>query len=217
MKIPALFLTFVSVFASSAMSQETPDANCPTVVVNGPSGNVGGGERATYVAKVDGKSLPTFLEYVWSASDGKIVSGQGTSQVEVMVPGGGGITVTVEVKGFPTGCNNRASESSFGDPRPQAVKLYEFVGAVTKTRAKLAAQATEIAKNDRNARLTIFLYGGEGRNSAKFVKDKTNTLLKYYVPICGYDAGRITIVHIPRTNDRVSIWLVPAGADSPTP
>lgn len=204
---------FLVLGAISFIAQEKVDSNCPTINVIGPSGLTAPGEISTYTASVDTKGKELKLEYVWSVSKGSIVSGQGTSMIEVREPC---VTVTVEIKGFPESCPSTASEWACGNPPPQPVKLDEFIGSLAKVRTKRFVEVFKEAEEDRYAQVYIFI-SGTRRNPKSSVRKKRQILMRHITVTCRFDPQRVTFVDSDKRNDRVTIWLVPAGASLPTP
>lgn len=214
------------VFASVALlfllsvvcsAQEQTGSNCPTVSITGPSGIIPAGKISTYTASIDGKGKELKLEYVWSVSSGNIVAGQGTSTIDIREPNGSCITATVEIKGFPESCPTTASEWACGDPAPRPVKLDEFVGSLAKVRTERFIEAFDKAKNDSYAQVYIFI-SGTRRNPGSSISKKRQILMNRIKVTCRYDTERVTFVDVDnKHDDRVTIWLVPAGATPPTP
>ena len=85
-------------------------AGCPTVYVSCPD-NFEFDKPMTFTAPVSGVEQSVKLNYRWEVSAGKIIEGQGTSSIKVMMTNqdGTAITTTVEVEGFPSSCANKAS------------------------------------------------------------------------------------------------------------
>ncbi|MFN0138669.1 MAG: hypothetical protein ACKVQW_01110 [Pyrinomonadaceae bacterium] len=211
--VTAAILIVLSILASA---QNKTDS-CPAISVIGPSGPVGEGKLAPFTARVESKGREYTLEYIWSTSAGKIASGQGTTSIEVVMPDSHSLTVTVEVKGIPTDCPNTASESMIWDPAPQPTKLDEFVGSLAKVPAKRFVKAFEKAKYDDYAQVYI-LISGAGRNPGSSIRKKRQILLKHITITFRYDTQRVTFVDVDKKrDDRVTIWLVPAGASPPQP
>jgi hypothetical protein len=156
------------------------------------------------------------LEYVWSVSSGTIVAGQGTSQIEVREPNGSCITATVEIRGFPESCPSTASEVACGDPAPQPIKLDEFVGALAEVRSERFIEAFNKAKQDSFAQVYVLISGAR-RNPASSIRKKREILMKRITITCRFDPQRVTFVISDKHDDRVAIWLVPAGANIPIP
>ena len=83
-----------------------PDS-CPTVTIHCAAGEKCGGKRQKLTANVSGlpADIPE-LKFEWCVSEGRIISGQGTSAVEIDAGDGAGegITVVVIVSGLAKEC-----------------------------------------------------------------------------------------------------------------
>jgi hypothetical protein len=110
-----VFLIIICCLASQigayAQSEDLPP--CPKISVAGPSGIIdpASGEPVTYTAEVE-NSEHLSLEYLWETTSGKIISGQGTLSIELLVRENDNpkIAVTVEIKGLPKHCPNSFTE-----------------------------------------------------------------------------------------------------------
>jgi hypothetical protein len=205
---------FALTFTISAQGETKPD--CPLISVIGPSGIIAPGEISAYTMTVDTKEKVLELEYVWSVSSGKIVSGQGTSTIEVRDLLGSCVTATVEIRGLPKSCLTIYSETACGDPAPQAAKLDEFVGSLAKVPAERFTKAFEQAQDNPTAQVYIFISGSR-RNTELSIRKKRQIIMKHISSSFGHHTQRITFVDVGKKDDFVTIWLVPAGADLPTP
>lgn len=210
--VTAALLIILSILTSA---QDKTDSNCPIVSVTGPAGIVAPGEMAAFTASVDTKGKELRLEYVWSVSSGTIVSGQGTSTIGVPQPNNSCVTVTVKIRGLPESCPSVASETSCFDPPLLAVKLDEFVGSLAKVSAKRFVEVFNRAKDDSYAQVYIVI-SGSSRNPKSSIRKKRQNLMKHITVTCRFDAQRVTFVDSDKQDDRVTIWLVPAGANPPT-
>lgn len=211
--VAVLGLIFLSI---PLIAQEKLNSDCPMISVTGPSGLVSPGQLAMFSAQIDNKANNFTLEYEWSTSVGKIVTGQGTSRIEVVMPAHS-LTVTLEVKGLPSNCPNIASESMSWDPTPIPIKLDEFIGSLTKVRTERFIEAFNKAKDDSYAQVYILISGAR-RNPKSSIRKKRQVLMKHITVTCRYDTQRVTFVDVDnKQDDRVTIWLVPAGANPPTP
>jgi len=85
---------------------------CPTLDVTG-GGIVKAGETLNFTANVSGGDQ-TEINYNWTVSQGKIIEGQGTSEIKVKTTSEmkGTVTATVEISGdFCANCMRTASET----------------------------------------------------------------------------------------------------------
>jgi len=90
--------------------------DCPSISVDGPSGITPPGGTMTFTAALNGGSQDG-LTYNWTVTDGTIASGQGTPSITVTAPtseAGGNITATVEIGGYPAGCDCPKGGSATG-------------------------------------------------------------------------------------------------------
>lgn len=185
-------------------------AGCPSVTVYGPPGIVLPGEIARYSVRVDPIDNAWPLTYKWSVSAGVIKSGQETSEIEVILPRSS-LTVTVEVGGLPQNCPSVSSDTLpcyFGEP--VAKKLVEISGVLTSknlTRIKEAIDKHQDRVNDQ------FYFIVSGTNQKNSQKRKLTVLKRLFKS----DPRRATYVISEKTDDTVTIWIVPPGATPPTP
>ena len=210
-KVPFTII-FVLAFCALSFAQS---GTCPTINVEGPSEIVKRGGTITY--SVDTQTNAGMnLVYEWTVSSGKIIRGQGTSNIEVLVTeiSSNGTLATVEIKGLPEGCPNGDSECSCGDLGPEAKKIDEF-GKATNGNVKWRFDAFILElQRDPTAQGYILNYGSD-REIAKRERQILNA-----VAFRKYDASRITMVRGGETDDvvvKTQFWIVPAGATPPTP
>ncbi|MFM9903939.1 MAG: hypothetical protein ACKVQJ_05130 [Pyrinomonadaceae bacterium] len=197
--------------------EECPDCvqvcECPTLSVNGPSGVTSPGSPMTFTANVSGGTGdPT---YNWSVSAGTISGGQGTSSITVDTTGlaGKNVTATVEIGGLCAECTRTASETAGVADRPVPNLVDEFGKAVDDI-VKGRVDTFFIAlNNDPNARGYIINYGTPAE-----IKKRRAQIMKA-INFRKYDVSRITFVDGPNngTGINTKFYLVPAGADNPTP
>jgi hypothetical protein len=84
---------------------------CPTILVDCPDA---GGPVVRFTANVSQGVPIAKITFNWTVSGGKITSGQGTPSISVETRGleGKSFTATVEVRGVPAECGNKASCST---------------------------------------------------------------------------------------------------------
>lgn len=211
MKNFPLLFCLVLFFASGVFAQTTQPSNCPTVDVSG-GGRAEKGQSLFFTATVSNAENREF-EYVWTVSDGKIVSGQGTQTITVDLGAKEFVTATVEVQGFPEGCPNTDTENPIWDPRPQP-RLFDEYGPLPNgdLESRTHNLFVEIGNNP-GAQGYIISYGTnrEIARREKQIRDAL-TLLKV-------DKTLITLVN-GGANPKgkgvwTRVWLVPPGADNP--
>jgi hypothetical protein len=199
--------------------EECPDCvqicSCPTLSVSGPGGTTNPGDTMTFTANVSGAGDMT---YDWSVSSGTIVSGQGTRSITVQTTremAGSNVTATVNLGGVAPdcGCTTTASESAPVATRPEKQLVDEF-GKQVDDEVKARVDNFYIQLNNNpNAQGYIVNYG-----TAAEIKKRRAQIMKA-INFRKYDVGRVTFVDGDDTGAGVNtkFWLVPAGADAPTP
>ncbi len=124
----AVSLLLILAFCCCAFAQADQPAPCPQISVMGPSQVPKPNDTITFTAKLHGDIKGLKLEYNWALSTSEIIEGQGTDRIKVLLGPSGSLTAVVEVKGFPEGCPNTASDTLDGTPPPQAVLVDELDG-----------------------------------------------------------------------------------------
>jgi hypothetical protein len=190
------------------------NCSCPTLSVSGPSGVVTPGQPMTFTASSSGD-----VTYNWTVSAGTISSGQGTSSITVDTTGlaGQNVTATVEINGsaiVPScGCTTTASETGSVQARPTATQIDEF-GKVTNDdiKARVDGFFTQL-NNNPTAQGYIINYGTPAE-----IKARRAAIMKA-ITFRKYDASRVTFIDGPDSGNGINtkFYLVPAGADNPTP
>ncbi len=192
--------------ARATIPQVCPRISCPSSV------RVGNSIQFTVNP---GSTHPT---YNWSVSAGTITSGAGGSRITVIDVGGGQSSeATVTMSGLPAGCPTtlRCETLVTNAISPRNFESYGRI-ARNEEKARLDNLAIEL-QNDPTTQVYIIVYGGrrgragEAQTRADFAKD-------YLVNSRGIDAARIVTVDGGfREEATTELWLVPAGAESPTP
>ena len=198
--------------------KECPDCiapcECPTVSVTGPSSTVQPGETMTFTANLNGGSQdsPT---YNWTVSAGTIVEGQGTPTITVSTEGLNDttITATVDIGGLCASCPQVSdSETGVIAGKPTYRETDSFGPlANDEVRARLDAYFVEL-QNDPSAQGYVINYGPAKQVTAR------EKLIRNHIAFRKFDASRIVIVNGGEEPEiRTRLFLVPQGADAPTP
>lgn len=206
--------------------ERPPDA-CPVGTVSGPSGLTQRGEPMTFTANFTGIDQ-TAVSYNWVTSIGTISSGQGTPAITVEtsgVDGGATITVTLTLSGVPDFCESSWSESSsiFEDPKARLFDEYRFWKDVRSVSfdgflvaedlwARTDSYFNELNNNPSDQGVVI-VYGPSAASIAKLERAVRN-----YIKWRRIDPARITIINGGNEmRPIVQQWLVPPGAETPSP
>lgn len=212
-------LCLIGILISASFAQSAPRPACPTVSVLGPPGVPKPGKPVPFEATVKGEVDGLDLRFLWTAKDGAIATGQGTSKVGVYWPDWCfSLLVTVQVTGLPAGCPSTASEvAGVSHCRPtEAVLIDEFVGPLSKiTTARMDKIGLAVAK-DPLARLYVVI-SGKPRSPRSYIRSKRAVLAKKLAHSRGPDSYRVVYVDSDKGDDRIKLWLVPAGARDPEP
>ncbi|MEQ1765517.1 MAG: hypothetical protein ABL984_20480 [Pyrinomonadaceae bacterium] len=207
-----LLLCLSTLFPVAAVAQDS----CPLLTIDGPAGIVNVGDIATYRASLDLKSSRVTPTFRWTVSVGEIVSGQGTNMIGVRQPNAC-ITATVDVDGFGDSCPLAVSETSCGDPSPEAVKIGEIRESTAPDLEVMVIKRfhDELANNPNNQGYVIVghptgisLVQMRGRERA------VGDALRKVDP--NFDDSRVTMAAVEKSADVVEFWRVPPGANNPT-
>lgn len=155
----------------------------------------------------------------WSVSEGRILSGQGTTSIVVERPSLGyrSITATVEIEGFSSECKLKRSASSPEQLSSLPIKIDEF-GSIScddemarTDHLAIGLQADPIAQG------YIIAYGGKvGKHNE--AKARLAWMKAYLVQNRGISSERvITIDGGFRETRQAELWLIEKGKDAPIP
>ncbi len=190
---------------------------CPTIDVSG-GGVVEPGQALNFTANVSGGTA-TEITYNWTVSTGTIASGQGTPSITVDTVGldGQNVTATVEVggAGLCETCARTDSETGSVTRKPIA-RLFDEFGPIPNDEVKARIQNLYVELgNNPGAQGYIINYGTD-REVARREKQ-----IRDAITFLNLDASRVTMVN-GGANPRgkgvwTKVWIVPAGADNPTP
>jgi hypothetical protein len=208
------------VLSLPAFGQETSPP-CPTILISGPAGVTNIGDSVPFSLSV-GKEMELYQPtYRWTAKTGDIVVATDKRSALVTNPDliGKNLTVTVEVDGLPQGCPNKASETMSYDPPPRPSQIAEIKGSLARVSVSHLDRILSTVKRNPAARLYILISAGK-TNSTSIKRKNLDILSKLNsrdLQSVLHNGMRITFVDSDKKDDKVVFWLVPAGADSPTP
>jgi hypothetical protein len=206
-----LFLTF------AVSAQTNQNASCPKIDVSGV-GLTPLSVPMTIMVSIEGYDLSK-LSFRWTTSAGVISEGQGTTSIRISnYKMGENVTATVEVTGLPEGCNNTASETgSVICSCPSPTLSDEFSIPVSQIdKARLADFINELKKNP-NAQGYIIEYF-KPKTPQKIVNQKFRKIADYLVNELQFEKERITIItNFDKPEYLTKFWIVPPGAEPPTP
>jgi hypothetical protein len=195
---------------------------CPTLDVSG-GGQVEAGTPMTFTANLTGGSDTTGLTYSWTVSAGTIASGQGTPSITVDTTGlSNGTNITADVVVTGPGLCEECRELRGSDTGSVIIKeippqLVDQFGNLPNDEVRARLDAFFVALgNNPGAQGYIINYGTDREISRR------EALIRDHIRLRRFDASRITLVRggaNPRGETGVwtRLWLVPPGANNPTP
>jgi hypothetical protein len=201
-----------------------PKSPCPFPVNISAPQQVTEGEIITYTADVT-YSGDNKLNYTWKVtpSNARIISGLGTSTLNVDSTGLGGqsitATLTADDGSSDPSCAQSAQAVSIIAARKKVVivaREYDECNKCTfdDQKARLDNLAVEL-QNDPTTRAYVIAYGGR-MSPVGQVEKLMNRARDYIVTQRGIDASRLSIVNGGyREEDSVELWIVPSGATPP--
>lgn len=195
------------------------NSNCPQVSVTGPSSAVQPGETMSFTANIEGNETDlSKINYQWSVDKGTITEGQGESFVIVNTEGvvDSSITATVEIKGLASGCNKSHTQTGILSRGGDLIVFDEFEKLPKKDeKARLSALVSKL-EDDIETNAFIILY--HPSQNKKLYESRVLRLKNFLTKDKRIPAERIFIVlggH--ESEERTRIYIVPKGAQLPTP
>jgi len=203
-----------------------PKSPCPFPLNVSAPKQVTEGEIITYTADVSYTGTGP-IRYLWKVtpSSAKVISGLGTSTLNVDSTGLGGQRITATLT---------ADDSSADPACVQTVQAVSVIAPIEKKvivarefdecnnctfddqKARLDNLAVEL-QNDPSTRAYILAYGGRMSPIGQ-VEKLMSRARDYLVTQRGIDASRLVVVNGGfREEDSVELWIVPSGASAPQP
>lgn len=201
-----IFLHSLTVFPQTENAEKQ---DCPTVSVIPPPSVVRVGEAMRFSGKLTGNTDLDKFEYMWTVDKGRIIKGQGTDSIVVVLDEEGDTTVTATVNILnQKHCDLSASDTGIvctcGDP----VILDEFGELPTDDLRARFDNVFIYLQNDPKAKAVVINYGLD-----KDIKARKK-LINNHMKFRGYDKNRIIFEDGGREKTiRTLIGLVPEGAD----
>ena len=201
-----------------------PKSPCPFPVNISAPNQVTEGEIITYTADV-AYSGRISLKYNWnvSPSSARIISGLGTSTLNVDSTGLGGqriiATLTADDgSSIPTCAQSAQAVSIIAPLEKKIIVAREFDEcnncSFDDQKARLDNLAVEL-QNDPTTRAYILAYGGR-MSPVGQVEKLMSRARDYLITQRGIDASRLAVVNGGfREEDSVELWVVPSGAAAP--
>lgn len=186
---------------------------CPSVGIYCPE-TVALGTPITYTANLSG-GYPASITpvYNWTVTGGTIISGQGTTSIQVDATGleGQSITATLSVDGYNQSCTAVCTTQI--PRRPIKCTQVDYYPPIryNDEKARLDNFAIQL-QNDPNAKGHIIVFGGPKANSAEKQK-RIKRAYDYLVNARGVSPDRlVTKDGGSRDQTTTELWIVPLGA-----
>lgn len=209
----AAIVVLTMLIAMSSLAAQDKPADCPTITVLGPPGVTKPGEPMRFTATVGGTSHET-LRFEWTLSRGKILSGQGTTEISTTFDHNYNLTATLRVIGLPAGCPATASGTAAVVVDVAATMVDEVPQHANKIdKVRFGKLFDQLAKNPA-ARGYIIEYFPR-RTTRKAIDRRLQLVGKY---LAGKNlSDRITTIAATGPTPRTKYYLVPPGSDNPEP
>ncbi len=192
-------------------------SECPTINVTGPEGITAPGDNFVFKLRIEPAEKAVGLSYLWRVVtiNGEVgmVRGQGTTQIEVPYSDDSNVTATATVIGLPAGCPNTDAATVGVTRGPIAIRLDEIVGSLGKAPKSFFSNLNQRLVENPSALLYVIIEPGR---SGSF-EQKRKALVSKLGSKSSELLNRTKIVGSKKAGDRVTFWLVPAGADYPVP
>lgn len=226
LSIPAICLVSLAVVQSPSISSsaklEQKDEKdlqkaCPTISVSCPS-DVNENDLIVFTAKIDGGDPSVVPAFYWTVSTGRIIEGQGSSQIKLDLTKSGGQspTATVSVSGYDSSCSSTASCSILLEHWDLTPKKLDWYGVLPRVKesARLNAFAVQLERQP-GAQGYLVIYGGR-RGFAGEAEAVGKRLRDYLTGARGIAADRIVTIDAGfKESFTVELWLVGMGASRP--
>jgi hypothetical protein len=202
MKLGHLILGIIFInFFSFGLIAQTVKETCPTITISGSNRVMQPGENELFSVLVASEKS-YHLEYSWAVSNGRIVSGQGTSTVAVKRLDCEAITATVEIEGLPVSCPRTFSESSM---------IANGCGGIERVKMD---QYGRIPSGEEKARLDAFLVelSNDSIYVGVIVLDDSNYLknrlafIRSYLKARKFDLAKIYFAISEDIGDTTILW-----------
>ena len=193
---------------------------CPTgLSVSGPAGLTDPGSNMTFTANVTPGSGTTTFNWTVRGDKGdpQIIRGQGTSIITVSTTEdmfGGNVTATVNIDSDCQNCADSASETAPIKDKIEPERVDDFGKAVNdEVKARVQNFYTTYLNPNPSAKGYIINYGTPKQIAAR---EKQITAAIRFLK---FDPSRVTMVSGGDRGNGIetTFWVVPPGADDPTP
>jgi hypothetical protein len=191
---------------------------CPSITLRSPEYVWRTDRPLTFSASVEYVNQNVTPTYHWTVSEGQIIKGQGTRQIEVKLPEGNyrSVSATLEVGEFSPKCSTKESVTSPAALLAMPHKVDESSGGWEDAMARLDWFALEM-ENNPNLIGVLIVYGGQRRRFNE-LRQWSDCLEGYLVNRRGVDATRIVMINGGyRENLTFELWVTEDKNHLPNP
>lgn len=212
----------VSGFSLLALSADAPwrssETECPTIMVDCPTGMLKAGDTYTVTANVSGADPTAKLSYNWSVSGGAITAGQDTPTLTAIKPEDGQtVTATVEISGLDSSCQKTASCSLTIHDAPESRRFDKYGDLAFADEKKRLDHFAAQLKNEPDSQGHIMVYSKRGARAGE-AQARAARATDYLVNKQGIVAERlVTIDGGDHERFAIELWMTPKGARPPSP
>ena len=164
-------MIFALFFSTSVFSQNNSD--CPTVKFILPDKITMAGEAMLFEISTNEEAKKNELGYKWTVSNSEIITGQGTSVIKVATTSkmaGNNITATVQISGFPVGCENKYSETGGIASIPNIDNCETHSKKSVQVENAIVENAMIVLENSPDSLAVFYLYFEENATSRQINK-----------------------------------------------
>ncbi len=193
-----------------------PEIVCPNVTVSCPDA-ASENAPATFTATISGGTPGITPTYNWTISAGRIISGQGTTSITVDTNGMAGQTIraNLDVGGYGMGCPASCATSIPIMNKPRKFDEYYDI-ARNDEKARLDNYAIQL-QSEPGSQAYIIVYPSKKATAAQ-ARARAQRISDYLVNSRGIDSQRVVITTAqPREDWLFELWVVPEGAQPPSP
>lgn len=197
---------------------QAKENQCPEIKFISPNQVIQPGKSAIFEVKVGGGTEKYNLSYEWTFSKGKILKGQGTSQVEFLTTreyAGENIDVSVKVIGLPKDCSNTYSDI-FPIASLPIYEPFDRFGKLKELNEYLARiDGLFISLNENLLSEGLIIISFEKKDGRSYKLSHLKKMIKF-INFRKYDLTRITFAISEGDFEELTIfWIVPPGAEYP--
>ena len=202
----------VLIFNLFAFTQTNNVSNCPIISVTEPASVPAPGTPMTFIARITDGDWKN-IEYHWMVSGGKILSGQGTSTINVSTEKWmeTNITATVEVKGLPKECqNNKASGTGAFSIHWTAFQVDEY-GAIPFNKIKSKLKNIDLEPVETGIFTFYFRVETTDEKNLKKAKSQASRIKKFLIENLGTPKDKIFFDFKHSNVNFTKVFMMPIG------